>query len=144
MAKNTGVRVYCKTLKKWFRSIKDADKFAKVNDWTMSKKMTTAGSFVDFDGNEYVRLEPMKSKNIYNNTGTTLKKIIKRHKKVKTEQIEKVDDFVFGDLPVPVQQLIEKTILDMLEANKPWVDVKNFMRSMGCKQLTIRIVDDAK
>lgn len=144
MANNIGVRVYCKTLKKWFRSIKDAAKFAKVDDWTMSKKMSTAGSFVDCDGNKYVRLEPMKSKNVYTNTGTTLKHNVKRHKRVKTEQIEKVDDFVFGDLPVPVQQLIEKTILDMLEANKPWVDVKSFMRSMGCKKLTIRIVDDEK
>ena len=35
--------------------------------------MTTSGQFIDDKGNVYKRLKPMNSKNIYENTGSTLK-----------------------------------------------------------------------
>jgi len=65
--------VYCENLHKKFKTITLAAQFAGVNDWTMSKKMTTSGQFIDDKGNVYKRLKPMNSKNIYENTGSTLK-----------------------------------------------------------------------
>lgn len=81
--------VVCKTLGKTFGSICDAAKYAKVNEWTMSKKMETAGKFIDKNNNEYVRLVPMNTKNTYVNTGTTLcfesKKHVYNRAKIKQE-----------------------------------------------------------
>lgn len=65
--------VVCENLNLHFRNIKQAAAYAKVDGWTMSKKMTAAGQFKDKDGNIYKRLKPMKSKNVYENTGDTLK-----------------------------------------------------------------------
>lgn len=65
--------VICETLNKRFKTIKAAAEYAQVDQWTMSKKMTTAGQFKDKDGNIYKRLKPMNSKNVYENTGDTLK-----------------------------------------------------------------------
>lgn len=65
--------VICETLNKRFKTIKAAATYAQVDQWTMSKKMTTAGQFKDKDGNIYKRLKPMNSKNVYENTGDTLK-----------------------------------------------------------------------
>lgn len=64
--------VICETLNKRFFSIKDAAKFAKVNNWTMSVKMETAGQFIDKEGNVYKRLKPMITKNAYKNTGAEI------------------------------------------------------------------------
>lgn len=68
-----GCPVLCKTTGKRFKSITKAAKHANVNDWTMSKKMETAGKFMDKHNNEYIRLVPMNTKNVYANTGATLK-----------------------------------------------------------------------
>lgn len=85
--KRGGCPVICETLNKKFKSINAAAKYAKVNDWTMSKKMETAGQFVDNDGNVYKRILPMNTKNVYTNTGDTLKKVhVVKHRRVnKTE-----------------------------------------------------------
>lgn len=89
--------VYCENSNKTFKTISDAAKYAKVNGWTMSLKMATAGQFVDKDGNVYKRLKPMNTKNTYNNTGDTLQKnvLVKRHRKatpiVETKPIEIVE-----------------------------------------------------
>jgi hypothetical protein len=60
----------------WFKSIKDAAAYAQVDGWTMSKKMETSGSFIDNNGDEYIRETPMKTKNKYKNTGKKLCKAI--------------------------------------------------------------------
>ena len=65
--------VICETLNKKFKTIRAAATYAQVDQWTMSKKMTTAGQFKDKDGNIYKRLKPMNSKNVYENTGDTIK-----------------------------------------------------------------------
>lgn len=65
--------VVCETLGKTFKTIRQAANFAKVDGWTMSKKMETAGQFKDKEGNIYKRLRAMRSKNVYANTGDTLK-----------------------------------------------------------------------
>lgn len=72
LKKRTNVKVLCKTTGITYDSIREAALVAGVDDWTMSKKMESAGSFIDKNNNEYVRLKPMKTKNIYENTGKTL------------------------------------------------------------------------
>ena len=75
-----GCPVYCETLNKTFKSIKEAAQFAKADNWTMSIKMDVAGQFVDKEGNVYKRLKPMDTKNTYRNTGAALQKIFKNKK----------------------------------------------------------------
>lgn len=134
------VRVYCETLDIWFNTIKDAAKYAKVNDWSMSKKMDIMGSFVDDEGNVYKRETPMKTRNTYNTT--TNYTSIKRGRY--SRKSNKTADFVFADLPKVVQELIEEKISEMLDQNKPWSEIKDFLKKMGCKKLTLRVTDDAE
>ena len=137
----TKVKVYCKTLNKWFGSIKSAAQFAKVDDWTMSRKMDVLGSFVDKYGNEYERSEPMITKNKYNE----ITKIVKTHKikkrTVKNKE-EKPTNISFGDYPKPVQDLIIDKIKDMMAKRETWGSIKDFMKKTGCKALTIRVDDE--
>lgn len=130
MAKNC--RVYCKDLDIWFKTITAASKYAGVKDWSMSKKMESAGSFVDDAGHIYIREKPMKTKNRYKNTGSTLKR---RVGEVKQQQTP----FAFLDLPKPVQELITEKINDMLNNDVPFSQVKTFMIKMGCKKLTLNL-----
>lgn len=153
MADNRKVKVYCKTLGKWFKTIGAAAKFAKVNDWTMSRKMETAGCFIDNEGNEYIRSKPMKTKNEYKSTGTTLKRRVKtyiprpnRKKNITEQPVEKKtvkkankEIVVFSDLPKPVQEFIVKSINDMFREDRPWSEIKKFMLDMGCKKLTLNL-----
>lgn len=79
--------VYCEQLNKTFKTISLAAKYAKVNGWTMSVKMETAGQFIDKQGNVYKRLKPMNTKNTYSNTGDTLtREILKRKAKIADNQ----------------------------------------------------------
>lgn len=68
------VRVYCKTLNKWFNSITDAANFAGAKQWTMGLKMGKCGKFIDKNGNEYTRETPLKTADNYRDTGPTLQK----------------------------------------------------------------------
>ena len=65
--------VYCETTGVKYKTIAAASKVAHVDNWVMSLKMSTAGQFVDKDGNVYKRLKPMVSKNVYVNTGDKIK-----------------------------------------------------------------------
>lgn len=135
------VRVYCETLDIWFNTIKDAAKYAKVDAWSMSKKMDITGSFVDDEGNVYKRETPMKTRNIYNTT--TNYTSIKRGKySRKPNKKAETPDFVFADLPKVVQELINKTATDMILQERPWREVKSFLRSMGAKQLVLTLGDE--
>lgn len=102
MATKPRVKVYCKTLDKYFDTLSAAASFANENPWTMGVKMATAGYFKGKDGNVYERLTPLISKRNYKNTGPTIireqPKGIKR-KKVTDEPQEdstltKVNEFV--------------------------------------------------
>ena len=99
------------------------------------------GSFVDDEGNVYKRETPMKTRNIYNTT--TNYTSIKRGKySRKPNKKAKTLDFVFADLPKVVQELINKTATDMILQERPWSEVKSFLRSMGAKQLVLTLGDE--
>ena len=137
------IKVYCETLDIWFNSIQDAAKYAGCNDWSMSKKMDIMGSFVDKAGNVYKRAEPMKTKNKYK-TRTNYTSINKGRYSRKPNVKKETASFKFADLPKAVQELIEERISEMLEQNKPWSEIKNFLKKMGCKKLTLRVDEDAE
>ena len=80
------VPVYCENLNKTFKSIEEAARYAKVSGWTMGVKMTTAGKFVDLNGNVYTRLLPMQSTRSYRNTGETLQHVYKNPQYLKGKQ----------------------------------------------------------
>ena len=69
------VKVLCVTTGVTYDRLGDAAQVAGVDSWTMSKKMEASGGYIDKNGNEYVRLSPMVSKNVYKDTGKTLKAI---------------------------------------------------------------------
>lgn len=97
------VKVLCKTTGITYNTIEDAARFAGADSWTMSKKMTAAGGFIDKNGNEYVRLSPMISKNSYENTGKKLKRT--RYFSTRKSQT------VVNDLPpMPVDELPKEII----------------------------------
>lgn len=100
--------VVCENLNLHFRNIKQAATYAKVDGWTMSKKMTAAGQFKDKDGNIYKRLKPMKSKNVYENTGDTLKttRAFAHRTVVKKDLEEAKPAQVIEELPA--QQVVDK------------------------------------
>jgi hypothetical protein len=135
------INIFCKNLNKWFGSLGEAARFANADAWTMSKKMETAGGFVDKNGNEYIRQEPMKTKNQYKNTGKQVQKVLKRKRKVINKPIQK-EEFVYGDLPKVVRDLIDEKIVEMCNQNKRWFEIKDFMLKMGCKSVTISIKDE--
>lgn len=85
-----------------FSCINAAAKFAKADHWTMSKKMEAAGKFIDSLGREYIRLKPMRTKNVYVNTGPTLSKTYN----TSTSKIKSVEK------PKPIDNMdLAKTIL---------------------------------
>lgn len=119
---------------KVFSSMSEAAEYAGTDPWTIKNATVRKGIYIDKNGNQYKRVEP-----------------IKRHKKhfhnvdKKPEQKEVQDaGFVFADLPKAVQELINEKISEMLEQNKPWSEIKVFLKKMGCKKLTIRVTDDAE
>lgn len=79
--------VICETTGKRYKTIRQAARAIGVNDWTMSKKMETAGQFKDKLGNIYKRVRPMNTKNIYENTGDMLLKPHTRRKQVDERQV---------------------------------------------------------
>lgn len=146
-------KVYCKTLNKWFKTIKAAAKFAKANDWSMSKKMDVSGVFVDEEGREYIRQTPMETKNKYPDTGSRVLKTWTRKRTKKKEQYFPMIDellnqkpekkkIVFGDYPIVVQRVIEEHAKEMLRMGTPFDKVKAFLLDAGCKTITINLVED--
>lgn len=132
------IRVINITKNMWFKSIKEAAAYAQVDGWTMSKKMEASGSFIDNNGDEYIRETPMQTKNKYKNTG---KKLCKAHVCIKRTRICKQPDFAFSELPMPVRDLINQEISRMLVSNTPWEQIKAFMLKMGCKKIILNIED---
>lgn len=106
-------RVYSPTLDKYFKSISKAAKYAGVDDWTMSKKMETAGEFIDKDNIRYIRLNPMNTKNQYENTGSTLQKI----RKTKKCRIEKQ---ITEPCPVFIKDAISQYIKQLIKDSGVW------------------------
>lgn len=83
--------IYCETLNKTFKNIKEAAKFAKVSDYTLSTKTELSGRFIDKEGNVYTRLKPMEHRNknkTYPNTGEQLQFDRMSGYKINTAQIK--------------------------------------------------------
>ena len=137
------IKVFCEDLGIWFNSIKEAAAFAKVDDWTMSKKMDIEGSFIDLENHIYKREKPMITKNNYRIKGNYQSIKRKKHTR-KPNKKKETANFAFADLPKVVQELIEEKISEMLEQNKPWSEIKDFLKKMGCKKLILRVTDNAE
>lgn len=121
--KNTKtVKVLCVTTGVTYNKLGDAAKVAGADEWTMSKKMETSGGYIDKNGNEYVRLTPMVSKNVYKDTGKTLK-AIRKHTEIPSRRGVKLnikETFVPVDTPLqPVKST--KELLSNNTDTKPQV-----------------------
>lgn len=71
-----------------FKTITDAAKYAKVNNWTMSVKMQARGQFTDNSGVVYKRLKPMNTKNQYTTPTDTITKTIAKYKKHSVKSVK--------------------------------------------------------
>lgn len=119
--------VYSPTLDKYFKTISKAAKYAKVDDWTMSRKMETAGEFIDSDNIKYIRLEPMNTKNMYKNTGPELQKIRKPRKKVIQSQVETCPVFIKDAISQYIKQLIKDSgVWDKICEAMDYCKIKEF------------------
>lgn len=144
-----GVKVLQVNTGKIFNSIEQAAKAAGgVDSWTMSKKLQFSGGFIDKEGNEYKRLTPMVTKNTYSDDGKTVKSKNHSESIIKEKPIEykKVESkFTYQDLPKELQDLIVEKINDMCNMNRPFLEIKDFMKKMGCKKMIINLgVEDEK
>lgn len=150
--KKSNVKVLNKTKNVYFTSISEAAKYAKVDDWTMSKKMESAGSFIDAEGNEYIRLEPMKTKNKYENTGKTLKKKIKHHTRLSNmkgcinlneisfDEIKPVEPPKKEEIPQIVKDAINEKIISILKEKGLYEDIVNLLNYGGFS--SIKVIKD--
>lgn len=145
---NDAVKVLCKTTGITYNTITEAAKVAEADDWTMSKKMESAGSFIDKKGNEYVRLKPMKTKNNYENTGKILKYNSARRfigcetlEKVSFDNIKPIEPVKEkkDDIPQIVKDAINEKIILMLKEKGLYEDIINLLNYGGFS--TIKITD---
>lgn len=146
------VRVYNKTENKYFDSIREAASYANVDEWTMSKKMEFAGSFIDFNGNEYIRLEPMKTINVYKNTGKKLE--IKKQPYTRTPNMKgcvSLNEISFDEInpieppkkekiPQIVKDAINEKIINILKEKGLYEDIVNLLNYGGFS--SIKVIKD--
>lgn len=114
-AQKMSCKVYNKTLDITYNSIMEAANHAKCDPWTMSKKMESSGGFIDANGNEYIRLTPMKTKNVYEDTGKTIKKIMPEHSRTVAPKPDM--EFPIVDIPVekkPTQNEVPQIVKDAI------------------------------
>ena len=105
--------VICENLNVTFKTITEAANYAQVDGWTMSKKMQSSGKFIDKNGNVYVRLKPMRSKNVYADIGATIQKNVPfTHRRKKND--DKQEKMIFEQ---PAQVIVPK-VEQPIAANK--------------------------
>lgn len=141
------IKVYSPTLNKTFPSIEGAAKVAQVDSWTMSKKMEASGGFIDKNGNEYIRLKPMKTKNTYSDTGKTL---AKTHSFAHRTVVKPVDNkpvntgtpvrVVKEEIPQIVKDAINDKIVQILKDNNIYQQIVDLLNYGGFS--TIKIKND--
>lgn len=134
------VEVYCESNGRTYDSIFEASQVAGVDSWTMSKKMETSGSFVDSYGRVYKRLQPMKTKNTYKDTGSEVK--IKRafaHRTVKTES-EPVD--VKPVVPQVVRDAINDKIIKILKDKGVYNEIVELLNYGGFSTIKLETEND--
>lgn len=122
-----------------FGSIRDASIEADADEWTMSKKMEFAGSFIDKFGNEYKRLTPMDTKNTYKAGEKTVGRYVQKQY---NNVVKK--DYIYADLPKAIKELVDEKISNMFESGKSWYEIKEFAKRVGCKQIILKVDDDEK
>lgn len=146
--KKDSVKVLCKTTGITYNTITEASKVAEADDWTMSKKMETEGSFFDKNGNEYIRLKPMKTKNNYGNTGKTIKFNSAQRfigcetlSDIKFDNVKPVEPVKEKKDTVPqiVKDAINEKIILMLKEKGLYEDIVNLLNYGGFS--TIKITD---
>jgi hypothetical protein len=138
------VKVLCKTTGITYNTITEASKVAEADDWTMSKKMETEGSFFDKNGNEYIRLKPMKTKNTYKKTHNTARFYSNRCEeltKVNSDNVKPVEPVEEKKDAVPqiVKDAINEKIILMLKEKGLYEDIVNLLNYGGFS--TIKITD---
>lgn len=103
-------KVMCTNTGKVFSSISEAARSCGAKSWTMGLKMERAGKFIDANNNEYVRLSPMRSKNVeaYGETSPKLEHEVKEYKR-KPKFLKKVIEKVETPVVTPAKNYtIEK------------------------------------
>lgn len=140
--RKSGTGVYCENLNKHFPSINDAAKFAQADAWTMSKKMEFAGKFIDDNGNVYIREQPMKTINVYKNTGAKLKRKVttpytRTLTEPKTPVIESKDE-----IPQVVKDAIIDKLKDLLKNSNVRDEMTELMKYAGLTRVVITLTED--
>lgn len=152
LKKRTNVKVLCKTTGITYDSIREAALVADVDDWTMSRKMESAGSFIDKNNNEYVRLKPMKTKNIYENTGKTL--LCERNNnarlsnmqgcinlnEISFDEIKPIKSPKKEEIPQIVKDAINEKIINILKEKGLYEDIVNLLNYGGFS--SIKVIKD--
>lgn len=124
--------VICENLNVKFKTITAAAKYAQADGWTMSKKMETAGQFVDKQGNIYKRLKAMKTKNVYENTGDTVKRVVEFHERPAARKQEVATPVVREqalDANSEVKQFIQDKLLASIKSEN-FTDAKAYITIM--------------
>lgn len=141
------VNVLCKTTGITYNTIMEAAKVAEADDWTMSKRMKAKGSFIDKNGNEYIRLKPMEKKNNdkIDNKPTinhpkqrffpTFDELVPIEHKIPVEPVKEKKDAV----PQIVKDAIDEKIILMLKEKGLYEDIVNLLNYGGFS--TIKITD---
>lgn len=118
--------VICENLNVKFKSITQAAQYAQADSWTMSKKMATAGQFIDKNGNIYKRMKPMKTKNTYSNTGAEVKRIVEFHERPNARKQEVAQ-------PVVREQVVDNNS-----------EIRSFLHDKLLSSVKADLLDDAK
>lgn len=111
--------VKCITTNEIFTSISEAAKSAKAKMWTMSLKMEKAGKFIDKEGKEYIRLEPMKSKDLsmYDTNGNCLPYLAREPKAHGRTNVFTEHDAAFEE-PKDVIDILSSTAIKIAETKR--------------------------
>lgn len=129
------VKVICVTTGEIYDSITEAARAAKVDDWTMSKKMEAAGSLIDANGNEYKRLTPMKTKNVYKDNCKTVRgrKLVIKRNVFKAKPIAKEEPVVIvkPEVPKVVKDAINDKIIAILKEKGIYNDIVELLKYGG-------------
>ena len=114
--------------------------------------MEFAGSFIDFNGNEYIRLSPMKTIKVYKNTGKKLG--VKRESYTRTpnmkgctslneisfDNIKPIEPPKKQEIPQIVKDAINEKIINILKEKGLYEDIVNLLNYGGFS--SIKVIKD--
>lgn len=137
---NKTVKVVCVTTGVVYDKLGEAAKAANADQWTMSKKMETAGGYIDINGNEYRRLTPMKTKNKYTNTGKKLQKTPRGHTRTKKplpDTAPETQTSIKQNVPQVVKDAINDKIIDLLKRAGVYDQIVDLLNYGGFSSIKI-------